>query len=125
MCYMADQNPRPAPTPAPVYPPRPEHVREGDATPARVGVRELRQNLSVYLRRIEAGETIEVTEHGRPVARLAPLPPARMSVLDRLIAEGRAYPGKGGNLAEWEPIDIGPGPTLSEVLQQMRDEDDR
>jgi prevent-host-death family protein len=125
MCYMADQNARPVPTPAPVHPPRQEHAREGDATPARVGVRELRQNLSVYLRRIEAGETIEVTEHGRPVARLAPLPPARMSVLDRLIAEGRAYPGKGGNLAEWEPIDIGPGPTLSEVLQQMRDEDDR
>jgi prevent-host-death family protein len=125
MCYMADPNPRPAPTPAPVYPPRPEHAREGEATLPRVGVRELRQNLSVYLRRIEAGETLEVTEHGRPVARLGPLPPARMGVLDRLIAEGRAYPGKGGNLAEWEPIDIGPGPTLSEVLQQMRDEDDR
>jgi prevent-host-death family protein len=125
MCYMADPNARPVPTPAPVYPPRPEHDGEGEATLPRVGVRELRQNLSVYLRRIEAGETIEVTEHGHPMARLTPLPPQRMSVLDRLIAEGRAYPGKGGNLADWEPIDIGPGPTLSEVLQQMRDEDDR
>ena len=35
----------------------------------RVGVRELRQNLSVYLRRVGAGQTLEVTERGRPVAR--------------------------------------------------------
>ena len=41
---------------------------------SRVGVRELRQNLSVYLRRVEAGETLEVTHHGRVVAELAPLP---------------------------------------------------
>ena len=133
VCYMAGSNerttasPTPSPTPSPtsVYPPRGEHGSGSDATPARVGVRELRQNLSVYLRRIEAGETLEVTEHGHPVARLTPLPPQRMSVIDRMIAEGRAYPGKGGNLANWKPVDIGPGPTLSEVLQQMRDEDDR
>jgi prevent-host-death family protein len=125
MCYMAGSNEQTALPPASAYPPRDEHGPSAGATPARVGVRELRQNLSVYLRRIEAGETLEVTEHGHPVARLTPLPPERMSVLDRMIAEGRAYPGKGGNVADWEPIDIGPGPTLSEVLQQMRDEDDR
>src|SRR3954452_7866564 len=39
----------------------------------RVGVRELRQNLSVYLRRVRNGEALEVTERGRPVARLQPL----------------------------------------------------
>jgi prevent-host-death family protein len=125
MCYMTGSNERAKPSRGPVYLPRSEHAPDRDEPPARVGVRELRQNLSVYLRRIEAGETLEVTEHGHPVARLTPLPPQRMSVLDRLIAEGRAFPGKGGNLADWEPIDIGPGPTLSEVLQQMRDEDDR
>jgi len=125
MCYMSGPNERLEPSARPVHPPRREHAPARDAALARVGVRELRQNLSVYLRRIEAGETLEVTEHGHPVARLTPLPPQRMGVLDRLIAEGKAFPGKGGNLADWEPIDIGPGPTLSEVLQQMRDEDDR
>lgn len=40
----------------------------------QVGVRELRQNASRYLTRVKAGETIEVTEHGRPVAVLAPVP---------------------------------------------------
>lgn len=54
-----------------------------------VGVRELRQNLSVYLERVMAGEVLRVTEHGRPVAVLAPLPrPA--SAVGRLVASGRA-----------------------------------
>lgn len=55
----------------------------------RVGVRELRQNLSKYLRRVARGETLEVTERGRPVAILGPLTePA--SPLDRLVSAGRA-----------------------------------
>ena len=54
-----------------------------------VGIRELRQNLSVYLRRVEAGETLEVTERGRPVAVLGPLP-ERARRLDRLVADGQA-----------------------------------
>jgi prevent-host-death family protein len=40
---------------------------------ATVSVRELRQNLKLVLARVERGETIEVTRHRRPVARLAPL----------------------------------------------------
>lgn len=108
------------------YPSRGEHDRDAASAPAQIGVRELRQNLSVYLRRIEAGETLEVTEHGRPVARLTPLPPRRMSVLDRLVAEGRATAGRGGNLADLgPPPELGPGPALSEVLAAMLAEDDR
>ncbi len=58
------------------------------AATSRVGVRELRQNLSVYLRRIDRGERFEVTDRGRPVALLVPLP-SGLSPLQRLIAEGR------------------------------------
>ena len=58
------------------------------AAASRVGVRELRQNLSVYLRRIDRGERFEVTDRGRPVALLVPLPPPQ-TPLERLIAEGR------------------------------------
>ncbi len=39
----------------------------------RVGVRELRQNASVLLRRVASGESIIVTDRGRPVARLSPI----------------------------------------------------
>jgi prevent-host-death family protein len=38
-----------------------------------IGVRELRQNASHYLSRVAAGELIEITDRGRPVARLVPI----------------------------------------------------
>lgn len=58
-----------------------------------VGVRELRQRASELLRRVEAGETIEVTDRGRPVAVLAPLPEA--GPLERLRAAGDVVPAAG------------------------------
>ena len=53
-----------------------------------VGVAELRQNLSRYLRRVARGERLLVTDRNRPVAELGP-PPTSGAELDRLIAEGR------------------------------------
>jgi prevent-host-death family protein len=53
---------------------------------ASVGVRELRQRASALLRRVEGGETIEITDRGRPVALLAPLPDG--SPLEMLKAAG-------------------------------------
>ena len=91
--------------------------------PARVGVRELRQNLSVYLDRVKAGETLEVTEHGQPVARLTPNSPARLSVLDRMIADGRATPATTDHRTTPPPPRI-PGRPLSEILREMRDEEE-
>lgn len=91
-----------------------------------VGVRELRQNLSVYLRRIQQGETLRVTEHGRPVALLTPIRSTGESVLDELEAQGRLIrPQERGRRRPPVPLPPDGGPTLSEVLQQMRDEDDR
>ncbi len=52
-------------------------------------MRELRQELSKYLRRVARGETLEVTDRARPVAVLVPLP-AATSPLERLVAEGGA-----------------------------------
>jgi prevent-host-death family protein len=64
----------------------------------RVGVRELRQNLSVYLREIERGKSFEVTDRGQPVAMLIPLPRAA-TALQKLIASGRAN-APAGDLLE-------------------------
>lgn len=94
------------------------------AGPARVGVRELRQNLSVYLDRVKAGETLEVTEHGQPVAQLGPRPSRPISIIDRLIAEGRITPARRSHRDLPPPPKI-PGRPLSAILQEMRDEDDR
>jgi prevent-host-death family protein len=55
-----------------------------------VGIRELRQRASELLRRVEAGETIQVTDRGRPVALLGPLPESEP--LERLRASGEVVP---------------------------------
>lgn len=67
-----------------------------------MGVRELRQNLSKYLERVKRGERLEVTERGRPVATLEPIPPTT-GVLERLIASGRVQPPSRDLLAELPP----------------------
>jgi len=67
----------------------------------RIGIRELRQRASDYLRRVEAGETIEVTDRGRPVALLTPIPKA--PPMERLRASGDIK----GAAAAWDDI---PGP---------------
>lgn len=57
-----------------------------------VGIRELRNSLSRRLDEVRAGETITVTDHGRPIARIVPI--AQPSRLEQLIAEGRVTPPK-------------------------------
>lgn len=87
----------------------------------RVGVRELRQNLSVYLRRVKRGESLEVTERGTPVARLVP-PSTGDDWLDRMVAEGRVRPATKSMDDLPPPIKLPPGAKpLSEILQEMRD----
>ena len=55
----------------------------------RVGIRELRQNLSIYVDRVRQGETLEVTEHGHPVAELTPLRRPSKSVYQQMVDDGR------------------------------------
>lgn len=73
----------------------------------RIGVRELRQHASRYLALVKAGETVEVTERGRLVARLVPPAPAA-SAREQLIAEGRLLPASG-------PLTL-PAPVLAPLV---------
>jgi prevent-host-death family protein len=84
-----------------------------------VGVAELRQHLSRYLRRVEQGERLLVTDRNRPVAELGPVPSG--GDLDRLIAAGKVA----------RPVRRGlPGPlrldgdvrALSRALDEIRGE---
>ena len=85
-----------------------------------VGVAELRQNLSVYLRRVERGERLIVTDRNRPVAELGP-PPVGGAGLDRLIAEGRVSRPLRRGLPE--PIRLEGDPrALSRALDEIRGE---
>jgi len=87
-----------------------------------VGVRELRQNLSVYLARVKRGEALTVCEHGTPIAILRPLPAAD-SVAARLIAEGRATAAARTARDLRRPRRATPGaPLPSRILDELRDE---
>jgi antitoxin (DNA-binding transcriptional repressor) of toxin-antitoxin stability system len=91
------------------------------------GIRDLRDNLSRYLRRIEAGERIAVTAHGRVVAELVPpgsegrrLPGSRW---DELIATGVLHPPAetGDPFEDWPDIRLPPG-TAAELIDSDRGE---
>jgi prevent-host-death family protein len=90
------------------------------STMKQISVRQLRQHASVWLREVQAGESFEVTDRGRPVAMLVP---RKLGVLDQMIADGRAKPATG-NLEEFlalPPLTPKAGvPLPSEVLAQMR-----
>jgi prevent-host-death family protein len=84
-----------------------------------VGVRELRQRASELLRRVEAGETIEVTDRGRPVAVLAPLPDR--SPIERLRAAGDLVPSQHDLDDLPDPLPLAPGQEPpSSVLAHLR-----
>ncbi|HEX5608867.1 MAG TPA: type II toxin-antitoxin system prevent-host-death family antitoxin [Solirubrobacterales bacterium] len=85
-----------------------------------VGVAELRQNLSVYLRRVEKGERLVVTDRNRPVAELGPAPSTGPD-LDRLVAEGRVSRPVGSGLPG--PLELDGDPrALSRALDEIRGE---
>lgn len=84
-----------------------------------VGVAELRQNLSVYLRKVAAGERLVVTDRNRPVAMLGPVPSTE-NRLDQLIAEGQVKPPKRrGPLPPPLKMDLPPN-ALTEALEEVR-----
>jgi prevent-host-death family protein len=87
----------------------------------RMGIRELRANLGGVVRRVQAGETVEVTEHGHPVARIVPL--RHRSRYDQMVAEGRIVPPEGSlaDLLDRERRQLQPGErSLSEILAELR-----
>jgi prevent-host-death family protein len=83
----------------------------------RVGIRELKQNASSVIRRVVNGESVEVTDRGRPVARIVPMNAADQ--YDRMAADGEIAVGNG-RWAEIDPLPPLPGRTLSDALADLR-----
>jgi prevent-host-death family protein len=78
----------------------------------------LRQRASELLRRVEAGESVEITDRGRPVAILAPLPE---DPLERLLASGDLQAADGDLSDLPEPLSLAPGAEPpSVVLARLR-----
>ena len=89
----------------------------------RIGIRELRQHASRWLKRVEAGETFEVTDRGRPVAVLAPVPSSELQV-ERLLRSGELR-GPTTQRPQRRRVRISRGPSASQVLADLRAEDRR
>lgn len=89
-----------------------------------VGVRELQARLSAYLRRVKDGETIVITEWGRPIGRIVPEGGGSLSLneqMQRLIDAG---------LAEWngesppavEPVTLQrTDVSIADLIAEMRE----
>jgi prevent-host-death family protein len=82
---------------------------------SEVGIRALKQNAAAVVARAAAGETITITDRGRPVAQLMPLPRSRLA---RMIEAGQVRPARR-RLADLDPPPR--GPSLSAELARMRD----
>ncbi|NMO56442.1 type II toxin-antitoxin system Phd/YefM family antitoxin [Actinoplanes sp. TBRC 11911] len=88
----------------------------------RIGVRELNQNTSQVLARVSAGETIEITDRGRPIARLVPVGDDR-SALSALVATGRAVAPTSTGPIPFPPALGDDGIDVSATLAEMREEE--
>jgi len=84
----------------------------------RIGIRELREDLSRTLRRVQGGEALEVTDRGRPVARLIPVTPESRA-LSGLIASGKIRPRRGRGVLP-PPLDAPSRMTSEEAIDLLR-----
>lgn len=95
-----------------------------------VGIRELKARLSQYLRDVQAGEVVLVTDRGRVVAEVRP-PGSGTPPLDSATDRALRHLAEGGGLLIGEPHDPGayaaspvsvPEGTVAEILAADRDE---
>jgi prevent-host-death family protein len=90
-----------------------------------VGIRELRQQTSSVMKRVLAGETIEITEHGHPIARIIPLRPGP---LEQLALAGGVTLAEADLLDQLSEMSLPAPPTdsvlPSQSLLELRAEED-
>jgi prevent-host-death family protein len=90
---------------------------------ATVGIRELKTNLSKYLRRVKTGETLIITEHGKPIGRIVPEGLSEGERLQALHAAGLVLQ-IGEKLPVREPVVVNKSSRLmSNLISEDRDVD--
>ena len=99
------------------------HAPMSAAPEPQVGIRDLKEHASALIRRVAAGETITITDRGRPVARIVPLR-EHDAWRDRMVEEGRLVPARRDMLQvllESPPPPLMPGERSPfEVLMELR-----
>jgi prevent-host-death family protein len=90
-----------------------------------VGSRELRTRLGQYLDLVRNGETVVVTNRGRPIAELRPIPPTHVDIdarLAELAALGIVTLPSGGPFQDHEPIRTRSGKSGAETIIEDRED---
>lgn len=87
----------------------------------RVNIRELKNRLSHYLRLTKAGQTVEITERGKPIGRIIPIRPSLEERLEAMAKLGLLARGKGELLAR-PPVARAKGSkAVAELLIEARE----
>jgi prevent-host-death family protein len=86
-----------------------------------VGIRDLKAQLSFYLRQVAAGETVIITDRGKPVGQITPIAEDVEQRLRRLVETG-AVQWSGRRPTPVVPVSPNPGgTTVSELLLENRE----
>jgi prevent-host-death family protein len=86
----------------------------------QIPIRVLNQNTASVLERVEQGETVEITNRGKAVARIVPVVTGE---LDDLIAEGKVIPATVHGLWRVPGGEVDPLADAGELIRQLRDEE--
>jgi len=87
----------------------------------RVGTRELKNKLSEYMRRVKAGETITVTEHGKTIGQIVPVKATVDERIQAMVAAGQAE-WNGQKLTPYRPKAVNKGQRqLSDLIVEDRE----
>jgi len=89
--------------------------------PTQIGVRELKAHLGKWLQQVKAGQTVIITERGKPIGQIAPLPASQTERMHALAASGLI--GQiGEKLPSAEPTVVNRGPhPISDLISEERD----
>lgn len=89
----------------------------------RVGSREFKNRQGHYLKRVRRGETLLITDRGKPVARVSPVHEREALSFEEKLTElerqGHVRPGRGGPLPPFKPLPLR-GKPLSEIIIEDR-----
>ena len=93
-----------------------------------IATRDLKDHLSEYLKRVQAGEELTITSHGKPIAKLSPPDKAPLARPDPLANVSwirqptrKRLPGEIMGLGANKIVMIGEGPSLSQMVLDDRD----
>jgi prevent-host-death family protein len=87
----------------------------------KVGIRELKENLSKYMAKVKSGQSIVITDHGKPVGRIIPEGQSLEERVEALVQAG-VIAWDGRKLKRIKPPAVNKSNKLvSDIVIEMRE----